>query len=139
MPDALVRIRDFCGKYDSDADPGLLCCAVAQDTWAATPRHLLLVGVEDGQAVGHLLATIEEYYGNRVVMVAQLERDRNIGTLSDELYAEGIQQVVDWGKALGAVGLRVWARTDRVAKLFARRLGFKPSPRVLMNLTFGGE
>jgi hypothetical protein len=136
----MMRIVSFCEKYDSDADPGFLAIAVAQSVVLDQPRYLLLLGFAETDELrsdvpmAHLLATLEEYHGRRVVMISQLEHDPDAGRFSDEVYTEGLRQVREWALSLGASTIRVWARTEQVARVFEKRAGFVRSPRVLMTL-----
>lgn len=136
-PAVLERARRFCETYDSDADVEVMTAHLMAEMFAREPSHLILVGIQDEQAVGHLVALIEDFYGSRGVTVTQLMVDRE-AHVPREVFRLGMDVVEQWARSVGACRIGNWARNPAVARLF-QRYGFEASERVLMRKPLATE
>lgn len=129
---ALDRIVDFCRKYESEADPELMYSEVCRNFFLENPSMVVFVGLnERGAIVAHLLAAIEEYFGNRRVTVLQYWKDHGESIGLDQK-AEVLEAVAQWGQRCGATEMKIYARNEQVAQIF-EKYGFKRDKKVIMN------
>jgi len=125
------RLRKFCVKYGSDANPDALAEAAAQAYFSDTPGMLCFAIVEDGKIVAHAIVTLEGYYGKVSVNIPQFWKDP--GTkIDNEIYREFFRFVSGWARYNGADVIRMTARSGAVATVLAKH-GFTETGRVLMS------
>jgi len=131
-PEVLRRVADFCRQYNSDAHIDTMVATIAAKLYEdpRTVGTLVMVGVQDGKVVGHLVAEIQTYYGGVYSMITQLAVDRDSKVLPEVMTA-GLEVVDAWTRAKGGTKQRIWARTPAVARLF-RKHNFVDQERVLM-------
>jgi hypothetical protein len=123
----LRRIRDFCVKYDSDANGARLSRDVEQDFASDEPKRFFMVlACHPGpKVVGHLLATRDYYYGQTYCYVHQMEIDKNAGvTMPQEQRVFAL--VKEWAKEIKALGLRAAAQTPAHVRRLKTLYGFEP-------------
>lgn len=107
---AMKRIRRYCQKYDSDADPLIMMREVEQDFVTNGYNFLIVVAVRDLRIVGHLLVDRYVYHGCPYAAISQFQLDEQL-TLDQEKKAFEI--VLNWCKQIDIRGLR--AVVDRKA------------------------
>lgn len=140
LPSALDRIGKFCTEHTTEANPSIMVGSVALDCMSNNPHFLLLVAVntDSDTVVGHLLASIDSYYGSRICSIMQLSVDRGSG-VTQEIFNNGMKMVDDWADYFACSSIRILARNAATARLF-KKYGFSDTGRVQMSLnrTFGG-
>lgn len=127
MPEALSRVRTFCRKYDSDADADLLCAHIKRNfdsTSMPEPNLLLLVGVQGGRMVGHLLASLDEWCGSRHLSILQYEADQGVAPPVGLMRAV-LDQLGEWARQRGATAIQLLARNPALVRAFQRHYGFR--------------
>jgi hypothetical protein len=122
---ALKRIREFCAKFDTDANGKFLAKAVEQD-FAKERDHefYVLVAIRGSEIVGHLLAHLDFYYGGRIVFVMHLELDRRCRLTLEELKG-ALEDVAAWGQTWGAKKMGAAALTERHRRRLEKVFGFR--------------
>lgn|SRR3990167_8506794 len=132
MPEVISRIEAFCKRYDTDSNPDKL----ARSVWAhfaedkknkkgepVESEIFIMVGYRRG-VIGHVLATINEWFDRKFIMILQYEVDEeseiNIGLLN-----MGLAIIGDWGRKQGAVEMEVLVKTPAIERAFRSFYGFE--------------
>lgn len=117
---ALTRIREFSEKYDGDADPVVFCREIQEDFIKQRDHEFfIVVAVEDGRVVGHMLARLESYYGRRYVFI--LQTDISGAGLTPKQIDSGFDMLSNWAQDVSALGIRLAAITETHVRLFKKR------------------
>ncbi len=126
FPYAAKRCADFCAKYDSDADPAEMVKQV-QQAFMYPGQASLLVLLRDGRTVGHLLVTMENWFGTKMATVIQYETDEPVPRAVQMGWLEWFE---DWARERGAKFFQCLTRNEDLARVF-QRYGYKRE-RILM-------
>lgn len=132
MLPAWSRIKEFCMRYESDADHAILFEEVTRNYFSATPNMLIYVGLIGGEIAAHAVATIDNYYGHKCVNLLQYWKQDEV-KVPDEVKIAVLVDLIRWGKEAGTDKLRIWARNEEIANIFERKYGFKRDQRIIMN------
>jgi len=126
------RVSEFCRRYESESDREILFEEMMANYFNSNPRMLMFVCLDDEEnIVGHLIATIDEYYGSKFITIHQYWKDPGI-KIPDNLKAEVFIALGRWGELCGTDKVRVWARNSTVANLF-EKYGFERDKKIIMN------
>lgn len=121
MPELLRRVREFCDKYDSEADARIVGEMIQAQFVKDTPGIVGMLHVVDGRATGHMLCSVGEWMGTRIATVLQLELGRSLDrSLSDAVLA----WVNVWAYENGAKFVHCLVREEAAVRLFRQRYGF---------------
>lgn len=135
FPAFLDRVRAFVNTYDSDMKLDLLEQVMRMSFVSDVPTMLMFVGLDDdGIVFGHCLAMNENWMGNPVTTVVQLEADQIV---PQEVWADGMQAIRTFSAFHRATYIQLAARSRAVARLF-RKYGFEET-RVLMRQPVEGR
>jgi len=120
----LKRITDFCDRFDTEANGKVLAKCVERDFVKETneQEYMIIVVLQGGEIVGHLLVHLDIYYGYRSVYVHQAEL--NHARVSPDEVLNALKLVNDWGKMQGAKKIKGASITKRQAERMERN-GFK--------------
>lgn len=122
FPHAIFRIAKFARTYDSDADVTKLVASLKY-CFAVSGESLILLLIEDGKhVVGHMLVSLESWYGTKFATVSQYELDR---AMPRNLADRAMDHVGEWAERHGAQFLQALARNEKVARAFTAFHGFQ--------------
>lgn len=121
-PIGAKRVADFCVKYDTDADPMLMVAQLRTAFVQPKSNAYILLLLEDGNVIGHLLVTLEEWFGTRIASIVQYELDK---TIPRSMANETLRCVEDWARQAGAAFVQCMARNEAVARTFSTYFNFK--------------
>lgn len=130
MPKVFAAIHDFCDKYDSDVDPVLLCRAIEIHFMAEKPLMMVLAVTSGVRLVGHLIASIEDWFGTRMVTVLQYRHEgvtlwgKKVIVTRDML-SEGSELLENWGRQHNAEHIQALVKDKRVIVAYKRFHHFK--------------
>lgn len=128
---ALDRIAKFARQYDADANPDVMIREIEAD-FAKKQDHnfFIVVGMRNGEMVGHLLSNLYDYYGYRYVYVNQMHIDESSGiTIAQERDAFG--WIESWARESRAVGIRTAAPSLAHVRRLRMLHGFSPKLTVM--------
>lgn len=128
FPHAIFRIAKFAKKYDSDADIAMMVAQLKLSFVRPDSPANILLFLNKGVTVGHLLTSMEEWFGTSFATIVQYELDqpcpRNFTVLA-------LAEVEKWAVARGARFLQCLARDEHVARAFSTFHGFEKN-RIVM-------
>lgn len=127
-----TRAGEFCGRFDSEADPGLLFAEIAENHFSDFPSMLCFVGHVDGEMKAHVIFRIENFMGHRFVNVMQYWHDDG-AQVPVEFKHDVFEIVLNWAASAGIDDVRIWARNEGVAKIFEGIYGFRRREIVIMD------
>jgi hypothetical protein len=131
---ALRRAVAFLGKHNLDPDPEVFWHYLANQMFQANPLALVVVAVEDGRVVGHLIAEVQDNYGFIIATVLQWEMDKGIHHMQKgKAIKEGWSILNGWAKMNNAKKIRGWAVNKDVAQMF-EKLAFEDSGFTIMDM-----
>jgi len=134
-PEFQKRVKEFCTKYDSDADSDALCRFLRLSFVSDKPTAFMAVGLDgDGVVVGHLLAIVEQWFGKPVCTILQLESEDKI---PKEVWDDTMSALRTFGKVHNIEFFQLAARSEAAARLF-RRYGFQRT-RTIMKMPVEGR
>lgn len=133
------RALRFSREYDLDANPQVLWANLAGQMISPQPTMICIAGVDDGEVVGHLTASLINFHGSIGVLVESLSIDKARQEGREQTMRDGWEQMIEWGRSHGATFIRAWAMTDALAIVF-KRFGLQPKPyRLVETKIDGGE
>lgn len=122
LPQALERVRKFRANYEHFGDVEKLCRVIEAHFLTDDPGVMLVVGVEDGVVVGHLLLSVDEWCGYKYVTIQQYEWDK---ALPREEVKQHLALVEKWARLKGAGEIRVVAEGPVRERAYRAFYGFK--------------
>jgi len=138
-PAVIERIKTFCEAYDSDVKPDDLAAHLMEQMTSDTPYTLVIAGVDNGNVFGHLVASIERFYGgDPLLMILQIEIDEEWEGERKSLYDTAFPIILEWATQLGCKKIRVWARNHDVGEKFIERFDFVDTQRMLLERDIEG-
>jgi len=138
-PAVIERIKTFCEAYDSDVKPDDFAAHLMEQMTLDMPYTLVIAGVDEGNVFGHLIASVEQFYGGEpLLMILQIEIDKEWEGERKALYDAAFPVILGWAARLGCKKIRIWGRNREVADKFADRFGFVDTGRVLMERDIEG-
>ena len=138
FPLGLQRVYNFCQKYDSDADPAMLCAAIKREFIEPNPKSAIILAMDTDESgvtkpVGHLLVSLESWYGTKMATIVQYEVDGGTKIPRAQL-RECFGKVERWALLSGAKFLQCMARGPKEARAFSIFYGMQPQ-RTMMRKT----
>lgn len=130
----LSRIVKFTEALDSDANQEILFAECAAEFFSDNPALAMFAGIdENDKVVAHLLASVNDYYGGKFVLIDQCWKNSDV-----EFNLDGKSGLVDllkeWGKANGCTDVRTFARNEAVAQILeGYDTGFARSEKVILS------
>lgn len=128
FPYAIYRIASFAREHDSDADVGMMVTQLKISFVRPDGPASIILLLDDGQVIGHLLTTIEEWFGTKFATIVQYSLDkpcpRNFTILA-------LEEVERWAKSRGATFVQCLALDDKRARAFSVFHGFTKN-RIVM-------
>lgn len=128
MPELERRIRDFCVRHDTDLPADLLIRSVHASYIADVPNMLVILAIDDGQVIGHLLVDLADWGGRKVATIVQYALD---GMVPIEVLRKGLGLIEQWARGRGCQAVQVLAISEELARAYGRFYGFRRH-RVLM-------
>ena len=129
FPYAAQRIARFAQKYDSDADVMMLIASLKQQFTHPRPMIQTVVLLNGDKSVdGHLLVSLEEWFGTRFATLVQYETD--IAT-PHNLTTPTLDWVEAWARENGAQFMQALALNDKIARAYSVFRGFDRN-RIIM-------
>lgn len=131
MPEVCERLRRFCARYDSDADPEQLVQTYQANFVASTPYMICLVALDGESIIAHLLVQLSEWMGCRYGMILQYEHEedaRGIPPLALQRTASWVER---WAKDQGAKYMQNMVRNPKLSSLFAKEYGYHPHAMIM--------
>lgn len=122
MPQALARVRAFRANYEHYGDVERLVRVIEAHFLTDDPDVLLIVGVEDGKVMGHMLLTLDEWLGSKFVTIQQYEVD--VALPREELRAH-LALVETWARHKGAGEIRIIAEGPVRERAYRAFYGFE--------------
>jgi len=129
----LARAVNFARANDISGDSEILWHTLAHQMMLDSPDTLILAAVEGNVVHGHFIARLLNFDGELKVMITQLAIDKPERDGREETMRAGMEKTIEWAKLVGATGVRCWAMTPLLAKLF-KRFGLEAKDYVLMEL-----
>ena len=127
VPKALERIRRFAAVYDSYADTAIMVDGLQRTFASDKPLAKVLVYTVGEEVRGHLLATIENWFGTVFVTIVQYELDQ---PLDAEMREACFQWLEGWGRSMDAQFTQVLAEGDALPRVY-ERIGFERTKTIL--------
>lgn len=122
MPTYLARVSEFSRKYDGDADVKTLQEAIERTFTSPQPGGLFLAYINGYERMaGHLLVTLETWFGTKMATIVQYELDEPLGR---EATQHSLAFIEDWAKKNGSEFLQVLAVNEKVARIYSIYDGF---------------
>lgn len=127
MPFVLDRVREFCKRWESVADPEQLCQQIVNCFVLGNPAVIVLALIDEanGALVGHVLAETSDWAGSRFATILQYELDQPQPTdaqprraFSLEDRRRGFAAIEEWARQQKCLGVQVFARNPKVARAF---------------------
>lgn len=130
IPALCDRLREFCLKYDSDANTTMLLQAYQQHFLSDTPQMLAFVLLDAGVMVGHLLVSIDVWMGCKVCSILQYEKE---GTtlIPREQLRQTLEGIATWGRSQGALHFQALVRRPDLVKAFQGVYDFRSFAMIL--------
>jgi len=129
MPVFCRRVARFCQRYGSEADVPLLLRAIEVNFTSEEPFCLGAVGLRGNRVVGHVFASVDDWFGVRFLTLVQFEID--VPGFDRHALRVAFSRILAWGKTKGCRKAQLLARDERLARYFKRVWGFKPD-KILM-------
>jgi len=126
MPKVLDRIKLFCDKYDTETKPAILIPQIRQ-MFATDSPYLGLWGIidENGEIIGHILVTVEQYCNEPFLLIMQAECVNNI-----EITKKTFNEVIKWGRDNKIKKMHI--TTERLPETFIRKYKFRKMKTILI-------
>ena len=134
---AWERIKNFCNKYESDADQAIFFEEICKSYWSDSPTIVVYVGLLDDEVKAHAVVTIDNYYGHISLNLLQYWRDEDV-RVPQWIKERVVYDMMQMGKDLGVDKLRVWARNEDVANFFVDYYGFERDKKIILNTSLAG-
>ena len=122
LPAALDRVRKFRATYERFGDVERLCRVIEAHFLTDDPNLLLIVGYDGEKLVGHLLLTLDEWMGDKFVMIHQYEWDT---ALPRAEVREHLARIEEWARRKGAGQVRVIAEGPVRERAYRAFYGFE--------------
>ena len=131
VPLVCQRLRDFCTTYASEADPEQVIRLYQQQFLQDTPQLLVIVALQEGRIVAHLLVSLDWWMGARLATVLQYAQDTDdMDLIPREQLHTTFTWLRQWAKAQGAGHLQCLVRHPALVRAF-RQYGFAPAAMLL--------
>jgi len=128
MPKVLRRIKQFCNKYDTETKSSYLIPQITQMFATDHPGLGLWGGIdEDGNMVGHILVTVEQYCGEPFLLVMQAGVDNGFPVgVTHKVFNE----IERWGRKNKIKKIHI--STERLPEAFQRKYKFEKYKTVMI-------
>ncbi len=122
VPELIRRVREFCTKYDSEGDPVAVDATIRTEFVRPTPGVVGFLHLDElGTPIGHLLASVGDWMGTKIVTILQVESDRVTPPLAEAM----LDWLSRWGTKNGAKSIHCTTRNEALARLFSKKYGFE--------------
>ena len=129
LPFVVERAKAFANKYDSYAKPDELAKIIEFNFVTGNPTVLSVAITKKGKGViGHAIASADSYLGTTMLTIMQYEMDEPLEPR--ELYNQGWEAILAWGRSKGATVVQGFALDEARAERF-KKFGLKRSHIVL--------
>lgn len=125
MPAMLYRIGTFAQRYDSDADTSMMIAHLKMAFVHPKPSAVMLAMLDEkGTLIGHLLVTIESWFGTSFATIVQYEVDKGV-RVPRGFQKIALARIEEWAKERGCTFVQALARNATVARAFTTFHGFE--------------
>lgn len=130
LPALLARVEKFCQRYDSEATTTTVLALIKSEFVKPFPGTVGWLWLSElGEPIGHMLLTIGEWMGTRIVTVLQFEVDR---VPFPKQLGDAMMDWLDrFARANQAKNIHCNTRNEALARLFKRQYGFEKQMAML--------